>query len=86
MSTAGNLDQLSEAIPDLGLRESPQKGEIEECVHGSVVGSESVFVVAIVDGDLDADTCVDQADDGSGNTDIVGVPSVGGTSKSVIEC
>lgn len=82
MSTARDLNQLCESVPDLGLRERPQESEIEECVHGSMVSSKSVLVIAIVDGNLDADACVDQANDSSGNADVVGVPSVGGTCES----
>jgi len=51
-------------------------------VHWGVVRSETVLVVAVVDGDLDADTSINQANDSGGNTDEVGIPSVGGASKS----
>lgn len=53
-------------------------------MHWCVVGTESVFVVAVVDGNLDADTGINEANDSSGNTDVVGRPSVGRTSKSRI--
>jgi hypothetical protein len=49
-----------------------------------VVRSETVLVVAIVNGDLDTDTGVDQANDGGRDTDEVGIPSVGSASKSRI--
>jgi len=51
-------------------------------VHGGVVGSETVLVVAVVDGDLDRDGGVNQTDDGGRDTDEVGVAAVGGTGES----
>lgn len=51
-------------------------------MHGCVVGAESVLVVAIVDGDLDADTGIDESDDGGWDTNEVGVAAVGGTGKA----
>jgi hypothetical protein len=51
-------------------------------VHWCMVSTQSVLVVAVVDGDLDTDTGIDQANDGGWDTDVVGSPSVGRTSKS----
>ena len=51
-------------------------------MHWCVVGTKPVLVVAVVDGNLDADTGVDEANDCGGDTDVVGRPSVGRTSKS----
>jgi hypothetical protein len=51
-------------------------------VDRSVVCAETVLVVGVVDADLDRDGCIDQANDGGGNTDEVGVAAVGGTCKS----
>jgi hypothetical protein len=48
----------------------------------SVVGAESVLVVAIIDSNLDRNRCVNQTDDRGRNSDKVGVPSVCRTSKS----
>lgn len=51
-------------------------------MHRGVVGTQSVLVVAIVDGNLDTDTGVDQANDCRRDTDEVGVSPVSGTCKS----
>ena len=51
-------------------------------MHGSVVGSQAVLVVAVVDGDLDADRGIDQTDDGGGDADEVCVPSVRSAGES----
>jgi hypothetical protein len=77
-----DLDQLSKAVSDLCLWESLEEREVEEGVHGCVVSSQTVLVVAIVDGNLDADRGIDQTDDGSGDTNVVGSPAVGCASKS----
>ena len=83
MSTAGNLDQLSEPVSGLSDWQSSEEAEIEEGVHRSVVGAQAILVVAIVDGDLDGDRGINQANHGGWDTDVVGVSSVGCTSKSV---
>ena len=76
MGAGGDLNQLSKSVSDLCLRKCSEESEIKEGLHWSVIGTESVLVVAIVDADLDADTGVNQADDGSGNADVVGSTSV----------
>lgn len=53
VSTARNLDQLCETVPDLRSGECAEETEVEEGVLGSVVGTQAVLVVAVVDGDLD---------------------------------
>ncbi len=82
VSTGGDLDELGEAISDLRLGQSAKKGEVEKSVHRSMVSSETVLVVAIVDRNLDRDGRVDQADDGGGNTDEIGVPAVDSACES----
>lgn len=42
-----------------------------------MVGTESVLVVAIVDGDLNADTGVDETNHGRRNTNVVSVTTIG---------
>ncbi len=46
-----------------------------------MVCTETVLVVAIVDGNLDGDGCVYQANDSGRDSDEVGVSSVSGTSE-----
>lgn len=85
VTACGDLDQLCEAVSDLCFWECLQEREVEECVHWGVVSSKSVLVVAVVDGNLDTDAGVDQANDGGRDTDVVGGPSVGRASKSRFE-
>ena len=80
--TCRDLDQLSKAISDLCLGKSLQEREVQECVDGSVVCTQPVFIVAVVNSNLDTDTGIDEADDCSGNTDEVCTSAVCGTSKS----
>jgi hypothetical protein len=82
VGTAGDLDQLCETVPDLRSGQCAEETEVEECVLGCMVGTETVLVVAVVDADLDGDGSIDQADDGGRNADEVGVAAVGGTGKS----
>jgi hypothetical protein len=53
VGTGGDLDQLGESISDLCHWESAEEREVKECVRGSVVSSETVLVVAVVDSDFD---------------------------------
>lgn len=82
MSTSGDLDQLCESVPDLSLWQSAEKAEVEESVHWGVVSSEAVLVVAVVDGDLDGDGCINETNDGGWNTDVVGVAAVSSTCET----
>jgi hypothetical protein len=82
VSTSGDLDQLCKAVSDLCFGECLQEREVKECVHRSMVSSKSVLVVAVVDGNLDTDTGVNEANDCGWDTDVVGGPSVGRTGKS----
>lgn len=82
VGTRRDLDQLGESVSDLCGREGSKEGEVEEGLDGSVVGTQSVLVVAVVDGDLDRDRCINQTDDRGGNADVVGVSSVGRTGES----
>jgi hypothetical protein len=47
-----------------------------------VVGTESVLVVAVVNGHFNADAGVDEADHGRWNTDVVGVATIGSAGES----
>lgn len=80
----GDFDQLGKAISDLAFWKCLQECEVQEGVHGGVVSAQTVLVVTIVDGDLNTDTGIDQANDGSGNADEVGVSSVCSTCESIV--
>ena len=82
VATCRDLDQLGKAVSDLCLGQSLQEREVQEGVDGSVVSTQPILVVAVVNSDLDADTGIDKTNDCSWNTDEVGVPAVGGASKS----
>jgi hypothetical protein len=60
-----NLDDLGETVPDLSDGESLEEVEVEEGVHGSVVGTESVLELLVVDSDLDRNGGIDETDEGS---------------------
>ena len=81
VSTGGNFDQLSETVTDLGDGKSSQKGKIEEGMHGSMVCTQSVLVVAIIDRHFDGYRGVYQANHSGRNPNKVGVPSVCSTSE-----
>lgn len=82
VSTAGDFDQLCKTVSDLRSGKCAEETEVEEGVDGSVVCTETVLVVGVVDADLDGDGSVDQANDGCGNADEVGVAAVGSACKS----
>lgn len=79
-----DLDQLSEAVPDLRYRQSSEEGEVEEGVDRSVVGAETVLVLAVVDGDLDGYRGVNEANDRCGDADEIGCSAVGCARISVV--
>jgi len=82
VSTAGDLNQLCETVPDLRSGKCAEETEVKEGVDWGVVCTETVLVVGVVDADLDGDGSVDQANDGCGNADEVGVAAVGSACKS----
>ena len=83
VSTSGDLDQLCKSIADLGNWQSAQETEVEEGVNRCVVSTETVLVVAVVDGDLDGHRGVNETNNGGRDTDEVGVPSVRSTSETI---
>lgn len=52
-------------------------------MNRGMVGAQSVLVVAIIDGDLDADTSINETNDCGWDTNEIGVPTVGGTCEAV---
>lgn len=83
VSTTRDLDQLGEAVSNLSLGQGSQESKIKKRVHGCMVGTESVLVVAVVHSYLDADAGVNQADDGCWDANVVRVATISGTGKSV---
>lgn len=53
VGAGGDLDQLGETVSYLRDRQGTEEGEIEEGVDGSVIGTQAILVIAIVDRDLD---------------------------------
>ncbi len=53
MGTGGDLDQLGETVSDLSLWQGPQEGEVKKRVHRRVVSAQSVFIIAVVNSNLD---------------------------------
>lgn len=82
VSASRDLDQLCKSVTDLSIRQSAEETKVKEGVHRSVVSTETVLVVAVVDGDLDGDRSINQTDDSGGDTDVVGVSTVCGTSET----
>lgn len=83
VSTGRDLNELCETVADLSLWKSTHETKVQESVHGCVVSTETVLVVAIVDGNLDRDRSIDQTNDGGWDADVVGVASVRSTSESM---
>ena len=80
-----NFDQLCKAISDLCSRQGAKEGEIEKGVHGCMISTEAILVIAIVDSNLNRHRCVYQTNDGGRNSDEIGVPSISGTSEAAGE-
>jgi hypothetical protein len=86
VSTGGDLNQLSKSVSDLSDGETAEECEVKEGVRRSVVGTETVLVTAVVDSNLDRNGSVNEANDSSGNADVVGVAAVSSTSKASNIC
>ena len=82
MGTSRYLDQLGKTIADLCCGQGAEERKVKEGVNRCVVRSKTVFVVAIVDGNLDRHRGVNQANDSGRDSDEVGVPAVCGTGES----
>ena len=76
-----NFDQFCKTISDLCSGQGAKEGEIEKGVHRCMVSTEAVFVIAIVDSNLNRHRCVYQTNDGGRDSDEIGVPAVSGTSE-----
>lgn len=82
VSTGRDLNQLRETVTDLSLRETAEEREIEEGADRSMVSTETVLVVAVVDGNLDGNGSINQTNHSSGDSDEVGVAAVRRTGES----
>lgn len=83
VSASRDLDQLCESVADLSIGKCAKEAKVKEGVHGSVVGTQTVLVVAVVDGNLDRDRGINQTNDSGGDTNEVGVSAVGSTGETV---
>jgi len=81
--TSGDLDELCETISDLRLGKCAEEGEVEESLDRSVVGTKTVLVVTVVNGDLDRDRGVNETNDGGGDTNVVRVSAVGSAGETI---
>ena len=80
VSAVENLDELGGTVTGLADGEGLEEVEVKEGVHGSVVGTETVLQLLVVDTDLDGDGSVNQGNEGGTDTDVVGASAVRGTS------
>lgn len=55
-------------------------------MHRCMVCSKAVLVVAIVHGDLDADTSINETNNCRRNANEVGIPSISSARKSNVQC
>lgn len=51
----GDLDKLGKSVSNLGFGQRSEEGKVQECLHGCMVSTQSVLVIAIVDGNFDRD-------------------------------
>lgn len=79
VSAVQDLDQLGGTISGLTNGEGLEEVKVEESVHGCVVSSKTVLKLLVVNADLDRDGGVDEGNEGSANSDVVGASSVRGT-------
>ena len=80
VSAVEDLDDLGSTVTGLADGEGLEEIKVKESMHGSVVGTETVLELLVVDADLDRDRSVDQSNEGGTNTDVVGAATVRSTS------
>lgn len=85
MSARRDLDQLGKSISDLRHWQRSKECKVEECLHWGMVSTQSVLVIAIVDGNFNRHRCVDQANNSRWDSDEVRVASVRSTCKPVFQ-
>ena len=79
-----NFDKFCKAIPNLGSRQCTKESEVEKGVHGSMVCTKAILVIAIIDGNLDRHRGVYQTNDSGRHSDEIGVPAICGTSEPAV--
>lgn len=82
MRAGGDLDQLSETISDLSDRERAKEREVQEGLCWSVVRTETVLVLRVIDCCLDADRGVNQPNECGWDTNERRVPAINGAGES----
>jgi hypothetical protein len=81
MCAGRNFDKFCKAISDLCGRQGPEEGEVQEGMNRRVIRPQPILVVAIIDRDFDGHRGVNQANDGSWDSDEVRVSAVRRASK-----
>ncbi len=84
MRACRDLNELRKAVPNLRCWERAKKGEVKERMHRSMVRSQAVFVVAVVDCNFDRHRGVNQTDDGRRNPNEVGVSAICSASEPAL--
>lgn len=82
VGTGRNLDELGKAIADLCIGKGPKERKIQECLHRCVVGTEPVFIVAIIHSYFDRYGCINQSNDRCWDSNIIGVPAIRGACEA----
>ena len=68
MSTGRDFDQLRETITDLRFGQRAQEGKVQKRVDRSMIRSQTILVIAVVDCDFDGDRSIDQPNHSRGNS------------------
>lgn len=77
-----DLDELSKSISNLSFWQCAEECEVKEGDDGSMIGSKTVLQLAVVDGNLDGDSSINETNDCGRDADEVGVSAVRGACKT----
>jgi len=77
-----DLDEFRESVADLSSRECSQERKVQEGMHGGMVGSQAVLVLAIIDGHFDGHGRINESNDSSRDTDVVCVSAIRGACEA----
>jgi hypothetical protein len=82
VGTGRNLDELGKAIADLCFGEGPKERKVQERLHRCVVGTQPVFIVAIIHSYFDRNGRINQSNDRCWDSNIIGVPAIRGACEA----